>query len=373
MNTLVVVVFAYPIILLGVSVWRSRSVKSHADFMVAGRSVSVPLLVGTLVCTWIGSGSLFGGAGLAYRSGLADSAFVMQGLGSGPIALAGSEAQKAAYLPPVAAGRSIAALGMSEPDAGSDVANMKTTAVDDGDGWVLNGTKTWISNAGIADQYCIFAVTEPGAGARGLSAFVVEAGDPGFSVAERIELIAPHPLGTLRLVDCRIPKDRILGAPGDGFKLAMANLDIFRSSVGAAALGFARRAMDEALARCQEREAFGEKLSAFQLTQAKLADMATDIDASALLVYRAAWTKDVQQRRVTREASMAKMYATEAAQRVVDQAVQLFGGLGVTVGMPVEQLYREVRALRIYEGTTEINKLVIARQALQEFNQGRGR
>ena len=309
----------------------------------------------------------------AYHAGLADAAFVMQGLGSGPIALQGSEAQKRAYLPPVAAGEAIAALGMSEPDAGSDVANMKTTAEDVGDAWLLNGTKTWISNAGIADHYCVFAVTEPGAGTKGISAFIVEAGDPGFAVSERIELIAPHPLGTLSFDDCRIPKDRILGAPGDGFKLAMANLDIFRSSVGAAALGFARRALDEALGRSQAREAFGQKLSEFQLIQAKLADMATDIDAAALLVYRAAWTKDIQDRRVTREASMAKMYATEAAQRVVDQAVQIFGGLGVKVGVPVAQLYREVRALRIYEGTTEINKLVIARQVLQDFNQGPGR
>ena len=314
---------------------------------------------------------------LAYHDGLADFAFVMQGLGSGPISLFGTEAQRAAYLPEVAAGKRIAALGMSEPNAGSDVAAMQTRAVDDGDTWVLNGTKTWISNAGLADQYTVFAVTEPDesgkGGTKGISGFIVEAGDPGFRVSERIELIAPHPLGTLSFEDCRIPKDRLIGAPGEGFKIAMSNLDIFRSSVGAAALGFARRALDEALARTQERQVFGQQLSEYQLTQARLADMATDIDAAALLVYRAAWTKDSGQARVTREASMAKMYATEAAQRVVDGAVQLFGGLGVVAGMPVEQLYREVRALRIYEGTTEINKLVISRATLADFNQGTGR
>lgn len=310
---------------------------------------------------------------LAYHDGLADFAFIMQGLGSGPISLFGSEAQKDAYLPPVADGRRIAALAMSEPDAGSDVANIKTTATDDGEAWILNGTKTWISNAGLADQYTVVAATEPDRGAKGLGIFIVEADDPGFSVSERIDVIAPHPLGTLTFSDCRIPKDRLVGQPGEGFKIAMSNLDIFRSSVGAAALGFARRALDEACRRVQTRHVFGQPLAEYQLTQAKLADMATDIDAAALLIYRAAWTKDSGAPRVTREASMAKMYATEAAQRVVDQAVQLFGGLGVTVGVPVEKLYREVRALRIYEGTTEINKLVIARATLADFSKGTGR
>ena len=305
---------------------------------------------------------------LAYHSGLADFAFAMQGLGSGPISLFGTEAQKAAYLPQVATGERIAAFAMSEPDAGSDVANMTTTAVADGDGWLLNGTKTWISNAGLADQYTVFAVTEPGTGAKGISTFIVEADDPGFSVGERIELIAPHPLGSLTFEDCRIPKDRLIGAPAEGFKIAMSTLDVFRSSVGAAALGFARRALDETLQRVQAREVFGQKLCEFQITQQKIADMATEIDASALLVYRAAWTKDSGAQRVTREAAMAKMNATEAAQRVIDQAVQLFGALGVVSGMPVERLYREVRALRIYEGTTEIQKLVIARQVLEAHN-----
>ena len=307
---------------------------------------------------------------LAYHDGLADFAFVMQGLGTGAISLFGSEELKRRYLPPVGRGEKIAALGMSEENAGSDVAALTTSARADGEHYVLNGAKTWISNAGIADHYVVIARTGEAPGARGLSAFVVDADRPGFRVSERIDVIAPHPLGTLRFDDCRVPKSHLLGKPGDGFKIAMANLDIFRSTVGAAALGFARRALDEALERVQKREMFGQKLADFQLTQAKLADMATEIDASALLIYRAAWTKDSGADRVTREASMAKMYATEAAQRVVDAAVQLFGGMGVTSGQMVERLYREVRALRIYEGTTEVNKLVIAGQTLREFNQG---
>lgn len=305
---------------------------------------------------------------LAYKEALADFAFVMQGLGSGPISLFGSQAQKQTYLPGVVSGARIAALGMSEPEAGSDVAAMRTNAVADGDAWVLNGVKTWISNAGLAHQYTVFAVTDRSQGVKGLSCFIVEADDPGFAVTERIDVMAPHPIGTLTFTDCRIPRDRLVGELGAGFKIAMSNLDIFRSSVGAAALGFARRALDETLGRTQERQVFGQRLADFQLTQAKIADMATEIDASALLIYRAAWTKDSGAARVTREASMAKMYATEAAQRVTDQAVQLFGGMGVKVGMPVERLFREVRALRIYEGTTEINKLVIAGQTLQRFN-----
>jgi len=302
---------------------------------------------------------------LAYRLGLADFAFAMQGLGSGPISLFGSAAQRERYLPGVQRGERIAALAMSEPNAGSDFAALATQARRDRDCWVLNGTKTWISNAGLADQYVVFAKTDPDAGAKGISAFVVEAGDPGFSVTARIDVIAPHPLGTLVLKDCRIPADRIVGAPGEGFRVAMGNLDVFRSSVGAAALGFARRAFDEAIARVNEREVFGQRLADFQLTREKLGDMAIEIDAMALLVYRAAWVKDILGRRVTREASMAKTYATEAAQLVIDRAVQLFGALGVVSGSKVEELYREIRALRIYEGTTEVNKLVIADQVLK--------
>jgi len=305
---------------------------------------------------------------LARASGLADYAFAMQGLGSGPITLFGSDRVKGEYLPAVARGERIAAFALSEPEAGSDVAAISTRAEADGDGYLLNGAKTWISNAGIADQYVVFARTSD-EGARGLSAFVVDADSPGLEVSERIELIAPHPIGTVTLSDCRVPRARLLGQPGQGFKVAMATLDIFRSSVGAAALGLARRALDEALARSQSRRAFGQAIAEFQLIQAKLADMATEIDASALLVYRSAWTRDTRAARVTRESSMAKMYATEAAQRVIDQAVQIFGGLGVVVGVPVERLYREVRALRIYEGTTEINKLVIARQVLSKHGE----
>lgn len=307
---------------------------------------------------------------LAYHHGLADFAFVMQGLGTGPITLFGTAEQKKKYLTGVGRGERIAALAMSEPNAGSDAAAISTVAVPDGDHYVVNGLKTWISNAGIADQYALIARLGDAPGHKGLAAFIVDADSKGLDASEKIDVIAPHPLGTLRFNDVRIPKANLLGKPGDGFKIAMANLDIFRSSVGAAALGFARRALDEALARVQSRVVFGQKLAEFQLTQAKLADMATAVDASALLVYRSAWTKDTGAARVTREASMAKMYATEAAQQVVDQAVQLWGGLGVVSGNMVERLYREVRALRIYEGTTEVNKLVIAGQTLQAYNQG---
>ena len=256
---------------------------------------------------------------------------------------------------------------MSEPDAGSDVSNVSTVAVPDGQGYRLNGVKTWISNGGIADQYTVVARLGDAPGAKGLAIFVVEAGMPGFSVPERIDVIAPHPLGRLEFKDCIVPAGNLIGKPGEGFKIAMSNLDVFRSTVGAAALGFARRALDEALKRVHERKVFNQKLADYQLTQAKIADMATEIDASALLIYRAAWTKDMGAARVTREASMAKMYATEAAQRVIDAAVQLWGGLGVTRGNMVESLYREVRALRIYEGTTEINKLVIAGQTYAAY------
>ena len=301
---------------------------------------------------------------LARHSGLADFAFAMQGLGSGAISLFGTPELKAAYLPPVAAGQRIAAFALSEPEGGSDVAALRTSARRDGNHFLLEGRKTWISNAGIADHYVVFARTGEAPGAKGLSAFVVDAGTPGLRVAERIDVIAPHPLGTLAFENCRVPASHLLGNPGDGFKIAMATLDVFRATVGAAALGFARRALDEAVARAGVREAFGKKLSEFQATQLRLAEMATEIDAAALLVYRAAWTKDCVAERVTREAAMAKMYATEAAQRVIDGAVQLFGGLGVMRGVPVERLYREIRALRIYEGTTEIQKLVIASQVL---------
>jgi acyl-CoA dehydrogenase len=306
---------------------------------------------------------------LARRAGLADFAFVMQGLGSAPIALFGDEALKRAYLPRVAEGRRIAAFALSEPESGSDVAAMRMTARLSGDHYVLEGTKTWISNGGIADHYVVFARTGEGPGAKGLSAFVVDAATPGLEIAERIEVIAPHPLATLAFRGCRVPAAKRLGQSGAGFKIAMATLDVFRSTVGAAALGFARRALDEAVARVKSREAFGQKLAEFQATQLRLAEMATEIDAMALLVYRAAWTKDCAVDRVTREAAMAKMYATEAAQRVIDAAVQLWGAMGVVSGVPVERLYREIRALRIYEGTTEIQKLVIAGQVLKETNE----
>ncbi len=301
---------------------------------------------------------------LARTSGLADFAFAMQGLGCGPISLFGTPAIKAQYLVPVRDGKQVAAFALTEQEAGSDVAAMTTSAIADGGDFVINGAKTFISNAGIADHYVVFARTSD-EGARGISAFVVEADNPGLEVTELLEVIAPHPLGTVQFTNCRVPASHQLGALGEGFKVAMSTLDIFRSTVGAASLGFARRALDEALARVQARKAFGQQLADFQFTQGKLADMATDIDASALLIYRAAWTRDCVADRVTREAAMAKMYATEAAQRVIDQAVQLFGGLGVLRGTPVERLYREIRALRIYEGTTEIQKLVIASQVLR--------
>ncbi len=303
---------------------------------------------------------------LARHDALADFAFAMQGLGTGSIALFGSEALKQCYLPPAAEGARIAAFALSEPEAGSDVAAMTTAARRDGDHYVLDGTKTWISNGGLADHYVLFARTGEAAGAKGLSAFVVDAGTPGLSVVDRIAVIAPHPLATLRFQGVRVPTTQMLGSPGQGFKVAMATLDIFRATVGAAALGFARRALDEAVARVKERRVFGQALADHQLTQAKLAEMAVEIDAAALLVYRAAWTRDCRAERVTREAAMAKFYATEAAQRVIDRAVQLHGGTGVVAGSVVERLYREIRALRIYEGTSEIQQLVIAGQVLQQ-------
>ena len=292
---------------------------------------------------------------LAHRDALADFAFAMQGLGSGAISLFGTAEQKERYLPGVAAGEKIAAFALSEPEAGSDVASMAMTATEDG---LLSGEKTWISNGGIADFYTVFARAP-----QGISAYVVDADAPGLTVAERIDVIAPHPLARLEFDE--VPAEP-LGAPGRGMPVALATLDVFRSTVGAAALGMARRALDEALGRVRSRTLFGAPMARLPLVQAKLADMALDVDASALLVYRAAWTRDVLGGRVTREAAMAKLHATEAAQRVIDAAVQLFGGLGVTVGETVERLYREIRALRIYEGASEVQQLIIARATLEE-------
>jgi acyl-CoA dehydrogenase len=292
---------------------------------------------------------------LAYHAGLADFSFVMQGLGSGPIALAGDAALKEKYLPRAAGGDAIAAFALSEPDAGSDVQAMTTAARRHKDQWILDGTKTWISNGGIADFYVVFARAE-----EGISAFVVDAKE--VDATERIEIVAPHPMAVIRLKNS---KGILIGEAGQGFKLAMRNLDIFRTTVAAAALGFARRALDEALERSRSRRMFGQALGEFQMTQAKLADMATQVEAGALLTYRSAWLRDGGKQRITREAAMAKMFATEAAQTVIDDAVQICGGLGVMRGHPVERLYREVRALRIYEGATEVQKLIIAKDLLK--------
>jgi alkylation response protein AidB-like acyl-CoA dehydrogenase len=308
---------------------------------------------------------------LARHEGLADFAFAMQGLGSGAISLCGTTEQKDAYLGRVARGEAIAAFALSEPDAGSDVAALACAARIEGDEAVLDGEKTWISNGGIADFYVVFARTGEAPGARGLSAFIVDAGLPGLEIAERIDVIAPHPLARLRFRGCRVPLSRRVGAAGEGFKVAMRTLDVFRTSVAAAALGFARRALDEALARATSRRMFGGVLADFQLTQAKLAQMATTIDSAALLTYRAAWMRD-QGQNVTREAAMAKMVATEGAQEVIDAAVQIWGGLGVVSHHPVERLYREIRALRIYEGATEVQQLIIARELLREAKTASG-
>jgi len=314
---------------------------------------------------------------LARHSGLADFAFAMQGLGSGAITLAGSAEQKARYLTRVAAGEAIAAFALSEPHAGSDVAAMRCAARIDGDHAILDGEKTWISNGGIADFYVVFArvapTSDPGASTRdtrSISAFIVDSGTPGLEIAERIDVIAPHPLARLRFANCRVPMSQRVGAAGEGFKLAMRTLDVFRTSVAAAALGFARRALDEALARATARPMFDAHLADFQLTQAKLAQMATTIDSAALLVYRAAWERD-RGRNVTREAAMAKLVATEGAQQVIDAAVQIFGGQGVVSGETVERLYREIRALRIYEGASEVQQLIIARELLKEGKESR--
>jgi acyl-CoA dehydrogenase len=303
---------------------------------------------------------------LAWSDGLADFAFAMQGLGSGAIGLAGSPELRAVILPQVRSGEWLAAFALSEKEAGSDVAAMSCAARRDGGHYIVDGEKTWISNGGIADVYTLFARTGEAPGARGVSAFVVFPDDPGFSVAERIEVIAPHPLATLRFENCRIPADRLLGPPGGGFKLAMQTLDIFRASVAAAALGFARRALDEALDHARRRKIFGGTLADLQMTQAAIGDMATEIDAAALLTYRAAWRRDVQKLSATREAAMAKMAATETAQRVIDRAVQMFGARGVRRGEIVESLYREIRGLRIYEGATEVQRLIVARDLMKQ-------
>jgi acyl-CoA dehydrogenase len=326
------------------------------------------------------AGNAYGGAGevldtralclmretLARHSGLADFAFAMQGLGSGAISLHGTPAQKDRYLNKVARGTAIAAFALSEPEAGSDVAAMSCTARIEGDEAVLNGTKTWISNGGIADFYVVFARSGEAEGARGISAFIVDDGLPGFEIAERIDVIAPHPLARLEFHDCRVPLSQRIGEGGQGFKIAMRTLDVFRTSVAAAALGMARRALDEALHRATTRHMFKQLLADFQLTQAKLAKMATTIDSAALLTYRAAWMRD-QGHNVTREAAMAKMMATEGAQQVIDAAVQMWGGRGVVSEQPVERLYREIRALRIYEGATEVQQLIIARELLKDL------
>lgn len=299
---------------------------------------------------------------LARHDGLADFAFAMQGLGTGAISLFGSSAQKSEWLPLTRTGKAIAAFALTEPGSGSDVANNTMTARRDGSHYVLNGEKTWISNGGIADVYTLFARTGEAPGAKGMSAFVLPAGLRGFEVAERLDTIAPHPLATLRFTDCRIPASALIGAPGQGFKIAMSVLDVFRSTVASAALGFARRALDETLARVTSRHVQGAPLIDLQMVQGHISDMALDVDASALLTYRAAWAKDMGAPRVTREAAMAKLYSTEAAQKVIDCAVQLHGGDGVKSGQTVERLYREIRALRIYEGASDVQRVVIARQ-----------
>ncbi len=301
---------------------------------------------------------------LARYNGLADFAFAMQGLGSGAISLAGTPEQRERYLPAVARGEKLAAFALSEPQAGSDVAALQCSARLDGDSYVLNGEKTWISNGGIADFYVVFARTGEAPGSRGITAFIVDAGTPGFEIAERIEVIAPHPLARLKFSDCRIPASQRIGAPAEGFKIAMRTLDVFRTSVAAAALGFARRGLQEGLAQAKSRAMFGAHLADLPLAQAKLAEMACTVDSSALLVYRAAWQRD-QGQTVTREAAMAKLMATEGAQQVIDAALQLHGGRGVRSGEIVESLYREIRALRIYEGASEVQQLIIGRDLLK--------
>jgi len=366
---------------LGLAEWADREVDQHIDRTDVDRTFRV--LVRALGdAGWLKAvvPAAYGGISeqldvrtlcsareiLAWNDSLVDFAFAMQGLGTGSISLFGTDHLKAKYLPPVRDGRHIAAFALSEPEAGSDVSVLATTATADGPGFVrLDGLKTWISNGGIADHYVVFARTGEAAGTRGLSAFVVDADAPGLSIAGRIEVIAPHPLATLRFDGCRVPVINRLGGPGDGFKVAMATLDIFRSTVAAAALGLAARALDEAIDRAATRKLFGGPLADLQMTQAALAESAIEVDAAALLVYRAAWTKDSGAVRITREASIAKAFATEMAQRVIDRAVQISGGDGVRHGVKVEALYREIRALRIYEGATEVQKIIIARELLK--------
>jgi acyl-CoA dehydrogenase len=299
---------------------------------------------------------------LARHAGLADFAFAMQGLGTGPVTLFGTQAQRDQMLPAARAGTALAAFALSEPEAGSDVAALATVAEKDGNAhYRITGRKTWISNGGIANTYVVFARTGDAPGAKGLSAFLVDAETPGLCIESRIEVTAPHPLAALRFDAMRIPAEAMIGRPGDGFRVAMGTLDVFRATVGAAALGFARRALDLTVERATERKLFGATLFDQQMSQAAIADSAMDVEASALLVYRAAWLKDAGTPRVTREASMAKLHATEAAQRAADRCVQIHGGLGVTKGHKAEELYREVRALRVYEGASEIQRVVIAR------------
>lgn len=301
---------------------------------------------------------------LARYDGLADFSFAMQGLGTGAISLFGTQEQKSQWLSLTRAGKAISAFALSEPRSGSDVANIEAAARRDGDDYILTGEKTWISNGGIADLYCVFVRTGEAPGAKGISAFIMPGDAPGLEIAERLEVIAPHPLARLKFNDVRLPASSMIGEAGRGFGLAMSVLDVFRSTVGAAALGFARRAHDESLKRAKERHLFGAPLAELQMVQGHIADMALEIDAAALLIYRAAWTKDMGAPRVTREAAMAKLFATEAAQRIIDDAVQLHGGDGVRSGHPVESLYREIRALRIYEGASDVQKVVIARSVL---------
>ena len=301
---------------------------------------------------------------LGRHDGLADFSFAMQGLGTGAIQLFGTQQQKEQWLPLTRSGKAISAFALSEPKSGSDVANIEASARLDGDHYILSGEKTWISNGGIADIYCVFVRTGEAPGARGISAFLLPGNTPGLEIAERLNVIAPHPLARLRFNDIKLPASSMIGEAGRGFGIAMSVLDVFRSTVGAAALGFARRALDESLKRVSERQLFGAAMAELQMVQGHIADMALDIDASALLIYRSAWTKDSGAPRVTREAAMAKLHGTEAAQRVIDAAVQLHGGDGVRSGRPVESLYREIRALRIYEGASDVQKVVIARSVL---------
>jgi len=307
---------------------------------------------------------------LARGSALADTMFAMQALGSYPITIAGSEEQKQRYLPPIARGEAIAAFALTEPQAGSDLSSMETRAVSRGGEYRLTGVKCFISNAGLAQTYTVFALTDPEKKTKGISAFVVEANTPGFVLKERTPLLSPHPIGVIAFEDCRVPRTQLLGQEGEGLKIALTTLDTLRCTVGAAAVGLAQRALEEAVQYSRKRRQFGQALAEFQATQFKLADMATELEASRLLVYQAAWARDHNQSDLKQKSSMAKLYATEAAQRIVDQALQIHGGTGVVVGTPVERLYRDVRALRIYEGTSEIQRLVIARNLLKSSQQG---